>query len=104
WNVDLVHDRIGRYRMSVGSAGCQCDRDTLILPDPIRVDDAEQLIGANRRRACQEVMTVSGIEPHHVGAGLVLEGSDHLSIALVDDRRRMIGAASTVAAEQDLMV
>ena len=56
--------------ISAGDALVRRDH-VLVRLERARVDDAEQLIRADRRGPRQEVVVVAGVEPNHVGAHLL---------------------------------
>src|SRR5947209_1335640 len=68
----------------------QRGRDALILANPVGIHDSEQLVGSDCRGSRQEVVVVSRIEPHHIGAGLVVERSDYVTTPLINDGSRVI--------------
>src|SRR5258708_34644319 len=82
-HVHLVAYRIGRDRMDVAFAG-GIGRNAGVFGQAFGIDDAEEL-AANGRRARQEVVAVAWIVPDFVSAGLIVEGSEHFAISLIND-------------------
>ena len=86
--IDPVVDPIGGNRVGIADAGALAGGDdACVFLQPLGIDDAEELAGADRRRAGQEIMPVAGIVPDLICARFIVQRGEHMAIAIVNDAK-----------------